>query len=804
MIRRLLRYLAVGLALLFALSFIGCSGGGSSAKETQAATVLVPQSFNEKCTLCHGAGNIVDVAAVHALATKTVQGQITGVTIDASTYLTVNFSLYQISGTALLPLAGVANSNIRFALAKLVPGTNGDANHWQSYINRTETKAAGAPGTAPDGTRTVQANTETANASGGVFTDNGDGTYSYKLSFALNNVTTPLAVTYEPTLTHRIAMQVTGNTDNAFADFVPNSLPTFPQAIGTLPLTRNIVINSSCNECHIKLGLHGGDRIAVQYCVTCHNPGSTDANSLNTVDFKVMIHKIHYGEELPSVQAGGEYAIWGFGNAKVDFSTVVFPQDVRFSGRAGDTCTKCHKTGDAANSGNYLTVPTKEACGSCHDRTSFTAPAPSGYTLHSGGAQANNSSCASCHPGTGSPAFGKSIEAAHQLPEQIAAAKFKYNIISITDQDDNLQIDPGDRVKVTFSVTDPTNANTPYNIRADAPFYPVTSAKTLNILIGWDTRDYTNTGSGRTPAQPISINALTSATAAGGGSFTVTSPVAIPANVTGSGVVAIEGHPAAQADPTNPASPYDVRVPVKNVFQTFAITGSSTVARRSVVDIAKCNLCHGNLSLHGNNRTGEIQVCVICHNGNATDINRRPAGAPSGTVDNKKEEAIDFKYMIHAIHAGAAAEDGFRQNGIVIYGFGGSPNNFSDVRMPAGLNNLMNCSGCHTGTTFAVTELLTALQPTTVNTATDIASPDDDRNITPTSSVCSSCHDALGAKTHMTEEGGQFDYVAFAPETPPSGGGGGSQADLGGPGPVSSQPAGHTTRTDCCSCHSFK
>jgi len=127
--------------------------------------------------------------------------------------------------------------------------------------------------------------------------------------------------------------------------------------------------------------------------------------------------------------------------------------------------------------------------------------------------------------------------------------------------------------------------------------------------------------------------------------------------------------------------------------------------------------------------------------------------------------------MIHAIHAGAAAEDGFREKGIVIYGFGGSANDFSDVRMPAGLNNLRNCSGCHTGTTFAVSELLTTLQPTTVNTATNIASPDDDRNITPTASVCASCHDALGAKTHMTEEGGQFDYVAFVPETPPSGGG---------------------------------
>ena len=85
----------------------------------------------------------------------------------------------------------------------------------------------------------------------------------------------------------------------------------------------------------------------MEYCVTCHNPGSTDSDSGNTVDFKVMIHKIHHGENLPSVQAGGSYIVAG-----ADYSTVVYPQDIR-------NCTKCHANSAATPQGdNWKNVPT--------------------------------------------------------------------------------------------------------------------------------------------------------------------------------------------------------------------------------------------------------------------------------------------------------------------------------------------------------------------------------------------------------------------------------------------------------------
>ena len=53
----------------------------------------------------------------------------------------VDFTLTNQDGTRF---GALAQGQIRFTLAKLVPGTNTNPDSWQSYINRTETKGAGA------------------------------------------------------------------------------------------------------------------------------------------------------------------------------------------------------------------------------------------------------------------------------------------------------------------------------------------------------------------------------------------------------------------------------------------------------------------------------------------------------------------------------------------------------------------------------------------------------------------------------------------------------------------------------------
>lgn len=70
----------------------------------------------------------------------------------------------------------------------------------------------------------------------------------------------------------------------------------------------------------------------------------------------------------------------------------------------------------------------------------------------------------------------------------------------------------------------------------------------------------------------------------------------------------------------------------------------------------------------------------------ATDWLRRPG---SGAVDGKREESIDFRTMVHRVHASATL-----RTKPTIYGFGGVAKRWSAVRSP---NEVVTCASCHDG-----------------------------------------------------------------------------------------------------------
>jgi len=728
------------------------------------------------------------------------------VTITSATVASPPVVSFKVTDQNGMPVNGLTLNDLRFTIAKLTPGASGNPSAWQNYVNVAASgnlrpiAEGGSPTNCQSSPTTVC----------GTLVDNKDGTFTYTFKTDIASVSCPagasctdvsgnaINLSYDGGLAHRVGLQTRGAVPiaNVVYDFRPSDRAT------TGLFAREIAKTGKCNECHNKLAVHGGSRIETKYCVTCHNPGNITTGTSGTtvgnltVDFKVLIHKIHMDEELPSVRGAdgllgtaddGKYII-GTTN---DFSTVVFPMggpskvvgELRY-------CTKCHDGADPATpqGDNWKTQPSREACGACHDSVNFATGAN-----HPGGVQVDNSTCLACHS-TGGAAG--TVDKSHEFPTLAIAEsnKYKFNILTVTNTT------PGLSPVITFSITDPTNGNAKRDLKNDTTL----SAGSISLLVGWNNTDENNTGSSAPrPGQPVtmSLTGTSAANAVDNGDMTYTVNLAtatlgtgitnrvIPLTVTGSGRVAVYGRAAVDLNPKTAGAE---RVRIQAAFKDFGITDATPVARRKVVDITKCDKCHGQLSLHGDGRTDEPGLCVICHNPNATDAGARVkivGGADDGfpnaalVVDGNREEAIDFKRMIHGIHAGAKtdytgnAAHGFRQKGLVI---ASNSNDYSHVRFPGILND---CFTCHTtkivnGTTFGTFELtgtwevptasgvlgstmlaapnLPSLVPGAASYATQVADQADDLNITPTAAVCSACHDGVVAKSHMQLNGALF------------------------------------------------
>ena len=322
-----------------------------------------------------------------------VDATITNVTADDQGVVTVDFKVMT-KDAKPQPVLGVTGEY--FSISKLAPPAAGTAyGNWTSYIYRTKTvKGAGFPN--PDGFSADQAYRE----NNGVSTDHGDGTYTYVFKTNIAAITTPVAktaITYDRALLHRVALMMgghTGPTASVVFDFVPNG--------GAAPATRDIVQSASCNNCHTNITGHGGDRIGLENCVTCHQEGSWEAYSGNTLDMKVMTHKIHAGGELASIPGAdgivfdnpatavdesadnGKYVMYNYVAAPVTWWKAEFPAVLA-------NCTKCH-TGAGKQVDNWKTAMSRSACGACHDTINWVTGAN-----HKGGKAANDTGCANCH-----------------------------------------------------------------------------------------------------------------------------------------------------------------------------------------------------------------------------------------------------------------------------------------------------------------------------------------------------------------------------------------------------------------------
>jgi OmcA/MtrC family decaheme c-type cytochrome len=439
MISSFLRAASIFLATLVVAS---CGGSGSTgpagAPGPQGPPGPPGSTPGAVVTIASNATPASDAAAAQwaALALKVT---VTSVSINSPPV--VNFRVTDNTDTPVKGLGNTSKSstatvagltNLSFALAKLVPGANGDPSQWVSYIVTSvpTTSAAAAP------QRPGTDNT-------GTLVDHGDGTYTYtfyrdvkQIKATVDGMTVSGAnnkadlgdLTYDPTLVHRLTIQLSGNAPGTgtntpdakevagypgvpltnAVDVIYDFVPVTGQSQPAANSGRDIVATQKCNECHQKLGgipgddpessgagFHGGNRNETRYCVVCHTeqrkygraeapfdaatlsftkPAGCTSTAVDNPDprctYRVDDRAVgNFPNHIHKIHMGEFLAKKRYDYADVLYNEVGFPQDLR-------NCTKCHdgsatSSAQTAQGDNWKNAPSRRACGACHDGINF-------------------------------------------------------------------------------------------------------------------------------------------------------------------------------------------------------------------------------------------------------------------------------------------------------------------------------------------------------------------------------------------------------------------------------------------------
>jgi OmcA/MtrC family decaheme c-type cytochrome len=258
-------------------------------------------------------------------------------------------------------------------------------------------------GPTTDYAELIRASAVGGGASGTVSGPSNSGVFDYMLATSLPE---DARGTWAVGIEARRSVQLQTSTDDTISvnEAAANPVVTFTVDDSTALIRRVVVEDANCQNCHGEFSrgfsIHGNLRNQIEYCVLCHNPNATDyARRRNdpdavamgdqnaTIDFKVLIHKIHTGEEL----AQKPYLVYGFGSTGFtihDFSEVLYPSDRRncemaegtqlippFSADVlGTLMTSLDpETGDEVVDGRLGAITA--ACTACHDNDAAMAHA---------------------------------------------------------------------------------------------------------------------------------------------------------------------------------------------------------------------------------------------------------------------------------------------------------------------------------------------------------------------------------------------------------------------------------------------
>jgi len=607
---------------------------------------------------------------------------------------------------------------------------------------------------------------------GGVFTTIEQGLYTYKF-------TTVLPADYEVDATHTLGGVATRDLreeyelgryyDNELYDFIPSG--------SGIPKPRDVVATATCNRCHDPLSMHGGRYQEVGICGQCHNPSLVsrrDPESSKSLD--VIVHQVHMEMEdgyppilndcevchtggtpsdgFPMVAGPNPTPVCdgtGLGATTIDWA---YPGNVEIridsadgklfamGGPIGSAETGKwvmdgrefflldSATGDEVQElavdttvfgcpGNapgtfrgeaamqhtrWMERPSRRVCGSCHEHIDFETG--EGHL-----AQSNDDNCAFCHQPDSGEEYDRSVNGAHQVDYK--SAQLGGVLVEILEIDNAT---PGERPRVTFSLNDKNG--------------PLDPAK-LNRLL------FAITGPNKDFAYYVQEDGLSNLQKTGT-NWTYQFSTRMPNDAAGSYSMGVEGRITGVVINEGEDNEFTMSDQMQNFIVPFAVTGSEAEPRLMVVDDAKCENCHSNLTLHGSNRHGATGYCQTCHRADATDVNRRPADG--------EDQSIHFKYMIHKIHRG---EDLAR--GYVVYGYGNSKHDFSHVEFPG---DLRNCESCHEEGAYNL--------PLPMGRLDTVAPQDFWSPMQPIAAACLACHDGIGAAAHAASNTNEIGEACVA------------------------------------------
>lgn len=305
-------------------------------------------------------------------------------------------------------------SHFKLNFAQLKPGINGNASAWQT-LNNEECNVV--------------------KECKGKLIDNNDGSYIYTMGTPLSG---PANVNFNQDFIQRLNFTVIKSErlpqTSSILDFNLNG--------SEIKDTRAIVEATQCLNCHDSISAikHGGDKL--ENCSICHTENNmTDI----TKTWPILAHTVHIG---------------------------VSPEPL-------GNCQTCHTmdtTNELLQGQNWKTVPTREACSSCHDMTK--------NTVYDHKTQLDNSQCLTCHQ-------PENIQDVHLDKYLTAKTEDQRSIVTVDMREAKLVKENDEHyAMISFALLDKDGAeiSMPENNPANADWIA-----NLQLYVNWGTSvDFTN------------------------------------------------------------------------------------------------------------------------------------------------------------------------------------------------------------------------------------------------------------------------------------------------------------------------